>query len=158
MSPVVIVLARPHDEHDLATLLTAQFEEHAIVLDDAMLREAIRGPLRDPRLGALLLARTPADVAARAAGPAVGLAYLAYTWTLEHAGKAAWLEELYVVPDRRSAGLGTALLRAALDHARAAGCKAVDLEVEADHARAARLYAREGFHAHSRARWFKKLG
>jgi GNAT superfamily N-acetyltransferase len=149
MLPVVIRLARSPEEDAIAELLAAQFEEHAIRVDDATLRQGIRGPLADPRLGALLLAR--------AGGRAVGLAYLAYTWTLEHGGKAAWLEELYVVPDRRSRGVGTALLRAALDQARAAGCKAVDLEVEADHARAAHLYAREGFVAHSRARWVRKL-
>ncbi|HLK36072.1 MAG TPA: GNAT family N-acetyltransferase, partial [Polyangiaceae bacterium] len=87
----------------------------------------------------------------------VGLAYLAYTWTLEHGGQSAWLDELYVVPGERSRGVGTALLRAALDHAARRGCRAVDLEVEAAHARAARLYAREGFRPHHRARWYRRL-
>src|SRR5579872_1065229 len=158
-----------------------QFDEHDIVLDAGALRDAVRGALGEPSRGTFLLARrspqarakrefgrhTRTSPQARAKrefgrrtrlGPVpVGLAYLAYTWTLEHGGQSAWLDELYVVPGERSRGVGTALLRAALDHAARRGCRAVDLEVEAAHARAARLYAREGFRPHHRARWYRRL-
>src|SRR5579872_5729184 len=118
-----------------------QFDEHDIVLDAGALRDAVRGALGEPSRGTFLLARrspqarakrefgrhTRTSPQARAKrefgrhtrlGPVpVGLAYLAYTWTLEHGGQSAWLDELYVVPGERSRGVGTALLRAALDHA-----------------------------------------
>jgi GNAT superfamily N-acetyltransferase len=84
---------------------------------------------------------------------AIGVAYLSFTWTLEHGGKSAWLEELYVVPERRGAGVGTQLLERTLGEARARGCHAVDVEVEASHARAAKLYARAGFRMHTRTGW-----
>jgi ribosomal protein S18 acetylase RimI-like enzyme len=87
----------------------------------------------------------------------VGVAYLSFVWALEHGGRAAWLEELYVVPWLRDQGIGTQLLHAVLEHAALQGCVAVDLEVDAGHTRAARLYAREGFLPLGRARWVKKL-
>jgi GNAT superfamily N-acetyltransferase len=144
-----IALASGEDEEDLVRLLSAQFREHDIELDEPALRRAVRGPVLDRTRGAFLIARDGAEV--------LGFAYVAYTWTLEHGGKSAWLEELYVVPDRRGRGIGTHILRTALDLARGAGCAAVDLEVDHEHARAARLYEREGFRAHRRARWFLKL-
>jgi ribosomal protein S18 acetylase RimI-like enzyme len=137
-----------HDLADVAQLLTAQFQEHAITLDSSALNNAVRGAIEDPARGAFLVAREPSPV---------GVAYLAFTWTLEHGGRSAWLEELYVVPAMRSRGVGSRLLREAMAHARAAGAVAIDLEVDEDHARAAHLYAREGFHPHRRARWFARL-
>jgi GNAT superfamily N-acetyltransferase len=146
---VSISLAEAADEDSVASLLAAQFAEHAIALDDARMRAGVRGALLDPARGAFLLARDDAR--------SLGLAYLAFTWTLEHGGKSAWLEELYVVPDARSHGIGERLLRAAMAHAKGAGCAAIDLEVDAGHARAARLYERAGFTPHARARWFVTL-
>ena len=144
-----VEVAQLDDLEDVARLLAAQFDEHSIMLDQRATLRAIRGAIEDPARGTFLIARD-------GAAP-VGLAYLAYNWTLEHGGRSAWLEELYVVPSRRSAGVGTRLLREAMAHASRAGCAAIDLEVEADHARAARLYAREGFRAHTRARWVVRL-
>ena len=87
----------------------------------------------------------------------VGVAYVSFTWTLEHGGKSAWLEELYVVPDQRDRGIGRAMLQGVLQRARENGCAAVDLEVDTQHARAERLYAREGFKPHTRNRWVRAL-
>jgi ribosomal protein S18 acetylase RimI-like enzyme len=90
-------------------------------------------------------------------GRAIGLAAILSLWTLEHGGPAAWLDELYVVPERRNAGVGKRLLDAALTAAREHGALAVDLEVDVDHERASHLYERAGFRRHRRARWFLPL-
>lgn len=148
MTPVIQPPA-PSDLDDLVRLLQGQYGEHAIELPVDALRAAVRAVLDDPGRGAFLVAR--------AGGRAIGLAYLAFTWTLEHGGRTAWLEELFVDPEARTAGVGTALLRAALALARERGCVAMDLEVEADHARAEHLYAREGFLRRTRARWWRRL-
>src|SRR5262245_54653220 len=137
-----ILPARATDVDALLVLLAAQLEEHEIAIDRAALRAAVAGALEVPARGSFLVARTGGDL--------VGVAYLSFTWTLEHGGKSAWLEELYVVPERREHGIGTRLLSAACEHARDAGCAAVDLEVESSHARAANLYARTGFTPHRR--------
>jgi ribosomal protein S18 acetylase RimI-like enzyme len=78
-------------------------------------------------------------------------------WTLERGGRTAWLDELYVIPERRGRGIGTALLRAAIDSAQAAGALAVDLEIDADHQRAAALYRRAGFTPLPRTRWARAI-
>ena len=71
---------------------------------------------------------------------------------------AAWLEELYVVPEDRGQGVGEALLQAALDGVQARGCAAVDLEVDEAHQRAEHLYHRNGFVRLPRTRWVRKVG
>jgi GNAT superfamily N-acetyltransferase len=110
------------------------------------MEKAVRGMLEDPRRGTLFLARQEAQ-------RAVGMACLSYTWTLELGGLSAWLDELYVEPTLRGAGVGRALLTAAIAHARSVGAAAVDLEVVEGHERAARLYEREGFERRFRTRW-----
>jgi GNAT superfamily N-acetyltransferase len=75
----------------------------------------------------------------------IGVAVLAHTWTIDRGGFCTWLDELYVLPEERDRGVGTALLHHAIEVARSLGCRAVDLEVEFDHARVEGLYLREGF-------------
>jgi GNAT superfamily N-acetyltransferase len=87
----------------------------------------------------------------------VGVAAVTFTRGLEHGGRSAWLEELYVEPSMRSGGIGTALIQAAFDVALAGGAVAMDLEVDAEHERAARLYARVGFRTLPRTRWVRRL-
>jgi ribosomal protein S18 acetylase RimI-like enzyme len=141
-------LATLEDVEEVADLLGAQLEEHSIVLDASSLRSAIRGIVEQPSRGAILVGRDPRPI---------GVACLSFVWTLEHGGQSAWLDELYVVPAMRSRGIGTQLLREAMAHAARVGCHAIDLEVDQDHARAQRLYEREGFQPHRRARWVRKL-
>jgi GNAT superfamily N-acetyltransferase len=143
-----IRVARPDDLAEVTGLLAAQLEEHGIALDAETLRAAALGAMEQPSRGTFLVARDPHPI---------GFAYLAYTWTLEHGGMTAWLEELYVVPAMRSHGVGTALLREAIARAEGEGCGAIDLEVDEAHARAANLYARAGFRKLPRSRWYAKL-
>lgn len=139
----MITTATARDLGDVVALLSAQFAEHDIAV--AQLVAAARGLLDVPSRGAIFLA-TVDDAR-------VGIAVLPFTWTLEHGGPVAWLDELYVTPPMRGRGIGGALLEHALAHARASGFLAVDLEIDADHTRAARLYARAGFTQLARTRW-----
>src|SRR5438034_719646 len=66
---------------------------------------AVDGVLRHPERGRLLVATL--------AGRPIGLAALSFIWPLEHGGRSAWLEELYVEPPHRGRGIGRTLLRAA---------------------------------------------
>ena len=114
------------------------------------LRDPNGGHLSDPSRGAVLVADQE--------GVTVGFAILASTWTVEDGGRVAWLEELYVVPSLRGAGIGKCLLEEALRTAREMGCLAMDLEVDFEHARAENLYARAGFRRLPRTRWSLRLG
>lgn len=144
-----ISLATHTDLAPIVRLLGAQLAEHDIPATTEGLEKAVGGMLEDPRRGDILLARDGART--------VGLAVLSYTWTLEHGGLSAWLDELYVEPELRSNGIGRALLLRAIDHARAQGAAAIDLEVVEGHERAANLYVREGFQRRHRARWMRPL-
>jgi ribosomal protein S18 acetylase RimI-like enzyme len=64
---------------------------------------------------------------------------------VEAAGLTAYLEELYVVPERRGQGLGRALLEAAMDHARERGAARIDLNTSVDDVAARALYESAGF-------------
>jgi ribosomal protein S18 acetylase RimI-like enzyme len=66
------------------------------------------------------------------------------TWSNEAGGLVVWLEELYVRPERRGRGLGTALIRRALAEY---GGKAARFRLEAEPSNegAMRLYRRLGF-------------
>lgn len=145
---MLITLARADALDTVTALLAAQFDEHAISSAPEVVRSAVRGVLEQPARGAFLVASDATPV---------GLAYLAFIWTLEYGGKTAWLEELYVIPEQRSRGVGAALLRAAMNAARETGCAAMDLEVDDDRARAARLYERAGFRRLGRSRWCARL-
>jgi GNAT superfamily N-acetyltransferase len=133
---------------DVVRLLGAQFDEHRIALNVSALTQAVHGLVSGEGRGVALTAHDPNPI---------GVAVLAYTWTLEHGGLVAWLDELYVVPEHRGRGVGRALLRRALDIAKDGGCHAVDLEVDSDHARAEHLYGRAGFTVLARRRWTKRI-
>jgi GNAT superfamily N-acetyltransferase len=159
MESLLIRTAALADLDAALDLLANQFAEHGISLPADRLEAGLAGLIADPNRGFVLLARDGSGSDAGAAssvacaGSAIGLSCTSFTWSLEHGGQSAWLEELYVVPERRGAGVGTRLLSAAREKARAAGARAIDLEVEESHARAERLYVREGFRRHTRVRW-----
>jgi GNAT superfamily N-acetyltransferase len=131
-------------------LLRTQLVEHGVALTATELEHGVRGLVSVEGRGALLVAREGERV--------LGVAALSYLWTLEHGGYAAWLDELYVLPEERERGLGSVLLSAALETARAAGAIALDLEVEASHARVEGLYLRNGFKRLPRGRFSLPLG
>jgi GNAT superfamily N-acetyltransferase len=145
MQEVLIQRATADDVEAILPLLAVQLAEHGMGKDDSTLRGAIRGLIEWPERGAILIARRSAET--------VGIAVMPFTWTVEHGGKVAWLDELYVKPELREEGIGTKLLEAVLDLARSEGLFAIDLEVDEGHARVASLYTRFGFHSLPRKRF-----
>ncbi len=137
------------DRDVVIDLLVAQLRDHAIPTPAVDLARTVDALLLRPQRARFLLAV--------AGGRAIGLAAVSFGWPLEHGGRGAWLEELFVIPEARGRGTGTRLLEAALDVARGQGAVAVDLEVERGHERAASLYRRHGFTPLERTRWAKRL-
>ena len=74
-----------------------------------------------------------------------GFAQLRFRPSLYTGALDAYLEELYVVPERRGHGLGRALLEAAMDHARARGAAHIDLGTSENDVAARALYESAGF-------------
>lgn len=141
--------ATTRDIDDLLKLVQKQFLEHEIGLDSDRLEAAIRHMLAHQGLGFLLIA-TDSD-------RLIGFAAISFAWALEHSGKSAWLDELYVLPEHRGAGVGSDLVESAIIEAEKEGCLAIDLEVDMEHRRAENLYRRKGFQKLARSRWVKRL-
>jgi ribosomal protein S18 acetylase RimI-like enzyme len=74
-----------------------------------------------------------------------GFAELRFRPSLYTGALDAYLEELYVVPERRGHGLGRKLLEAATDEARARGAARIDLNTSVDDVAARALYESAGF-------------
>lgn len=86
------------------------------------------------------------DVIALLAGePAVGVAVLTLRPNVWYDGPVALLDELYVAPGMRNAGLGSALLAAVESHARQAAAQLVEINVDGDDVAARRFYERHGY-------------
>src|SRR5437763_7214144 len=120
MATFSIAVATASDCHECARLLVNQLAEHDIDASTERLAHLLEEATTDKSRGFLMLARDN--------GRVVGIAYVATILSAEHCGPVAWLEELYVTPDCRYRGIGTALVTAAVERGQKAG--AVGGEVE----------------------------
>jgi ribosomal protein S18 acetylase RimI-like enzyme len=75
----------------------------------------------------------------------VGLAVLRFQPSIWTANLECYLAELYVRPEHRGAGIGEALLAAALEHARSRGADYMHLGTTEDDVAARHLYEKLGF-------------
>mgnify|MGYP000704706198 CR=1 FL=1 len=90
--------------------------------------------------------------------PPVGLVLANITFSVKFAGRALWIEELYVSKAWRRRQLGRQLVAHVLDWAEANGIKGIDLEAYQGNTPAAILYRELGFERLNRERfyfWFK---
>jgi len=142
---VMITPANPQSIPEVVALLSAQLQEHEIAVAEHALRDVVCAVLADSRHGFILVAEQR--------GRAVGIAYVAAHLSAEHGGTVGWLEELYVAPDQRGHGVGSALLEALGQRVEQLDWRALELEVVAGHERAVPLYVRHGFAALDRARF-----
>jgi GNAT superfamily N-acetyltransferase len=147
---VSIARALAGDAPELLPLVDAFQREEGYAAGDAALRGAVAALLADPRAGSVLIARR--------AGCAVGYAALCFGFSIEYRGRDAFVDEIYVAPPERGAGLGRALLRALEAEARACGVRRLHLEVEQHNDGARRLYVQEGFAANGRELLGKATG
>ncbi len=85
-------------------------------------------------------------VVAEVGDRAAGYAFLVPFWSNEQGGEICEVDELYVRPERRGEGLGSALF-GAIDAGRFGAFAATALGVTPGNARARRLYERLGFRA-----------
>ena len=105
-------------------------------------REAVERLIADSSLGRAWLIEANGEIA--------GYLVVVFGYSLEWHGRDAFVDELFVEPARRSAGIGTEALRLAETACREAGVKALHLEVEHTNTRAQELYRRAGYVDHQR--------
>ena len=119
----------------------------------ARLLHAFNTEFDDPTPGVEVLTQRVAGLVAAgeiivllAGEPAAGIAVFRLRPALwDPEGLEAYLEELYVAPERRGNGIGRALLDAVIARARAAGAVRIDLGTEEDDTAARALYESSGF-------------
>lgn len=102
------------------------------------------GPSAAARRVRMLLAEQAITVLLAGSGPH-GLAVLRFRPALLQDSLDCYLEELYVVPERRGRGIGRALMTAVLDLARVDGASDIHLGTSEDDVAARALYESLGF-------------
>lgn len=101
---------------------------------DAEMRASVERLLADPNTEFLLGGR-----------PATGVCQLRYRYGVWKSAEDCCLEDLYLRDEARATGLGRALVEAAIERARARGCRRIELDVNTANAPARALYEAAGF-------------
>ena len=115
------------------------YAESESVLDRPLAEDAFTRLLGDPRLGRIWVVERDSV--------AVGYIVVTFVFAMEFGGLAAWVDDFYVAPPDRNAGLGTALLAEARHQCASLGVRALSVEVGRDNAVAQEVYRRAGFAA-----------
>jgi GNAT superfamily N-acetyltransferase len=108
-------------------------------VDAEQVRETLAVFQREPARGRAVVAEMPGERVA-------GYALLVPFWSNEQGGAICEVDELYVRPERRGEGIGSALF-GAIDAGRFGAFAGTALGVTTGNARARRLYERLGFQA-----------
>ena len=141
--------AGPEDAPALLDLMRPFYETERLPFDPERTPAALRTLLANPILGQAWLIE--------ADGAAAGYFVLAFVFVLEFGGRCAFVDELFVRPERRGSGLGTAALQQAAAVAAVLGLCALRLEMDHANPGAERLYRRAGFARHERFILTKQL-
>ncbi len=124
----------------LCGLLSALFAQEAeFTPGTAAQARGLAMIVSDPRVGSVLVARRDGEV--------VGMVNLLFTVSTALGERVVLLEDMVVAPSVRGAGVGSALLTAAIDFARVQRCPRITLLTDRVNADAQRFYARHGFTA-----------
>ena len=127
--------ATPHDAASLAEML------HAF---NAEFDTETPGPeTLEPRLRTLLAG--PATFAVLGGDPAVGLALVTLRPNVWSEGPVALLDEMYVSPEQRGTGVGSAILQHMVEICQELGVAAIEINVDESDAGAMRFDERHGF-------------
>jgi ribosomal protein S18 acetylase RimI-like enzyme len=79
-----------------------------------------------------------------------GVCQLRYRLSVWTGTEDCWLEDLYVREEARGGGVGRSLVEAAVERARARGCRRIQLDVNEHNAEALALYRSVGFNTESK--------
>jgi GNAT superfamily N-acetyltransferase len=133
-----IELADLSDIPQLVDLLNLLFTQEADFRPDREKQaRGLRLIIESAHVGCIFVAHEGNDV--------VGMVSLLFTISTAEGGPVCWLEDMVVRPDRRGNGLGSRLLRHAVDYARAGGFSRITLLTDRINSRAIRFYAWHDF-------------
>jgi ribosomal protein S18 acetylase RimI-like enzyme len=134
--------ATPADIERVLPLMRDFYVFERLPFDLARSTRLLNQLVGEPRLGRLILFEQ--------AGVLAGYMVVGFGFSLEFGGVDAIFDELYVRPDLRGSGIGTAALRHGIAVCREAGIQAIHLEADHFNERAHEFYRRAGFKDHAR--------
>lgn len=90
-------------------------------------------------------------------GELIGYAIFVRSFSVEYSGLFGELDELYLLPDLRGQGIGTAFIGWIEDYARSVGCNFIDMVANFNNTKAQELYRRLGYQPLPRTTYVKEL-
>lgn len=87
----------------------------------------------------------------------IGYVVVTYSYSLEHGGVKALMDELYLDPDHRGVGIGEAIIKFLEQELRQRGIPVLYLEVNRENVVAQKLYQKHGFKDQDRLLLTKRL-
>ncbi len=134
-----IRLATVGDIADIAALVEGYWEFESIGgFDRPRIETLLRDLLSEPERGACWVAEDD--------GRLYGYLLAVFMFSLEHGGLMAEIDEVFVSPEARSAGVGALMVATAERHLAERGLVRLQLQLGVGNERARRFYERHGFH------------
>jgi len=134
----VIRFADASDVPALTSLIERYWEFELIKgFDAARINTLLNELFRSPDRGQIWVAHL--------GGPSVGYLLAVYLFSLEHGGLMAEIDELFVVPEKRSLKIGSALPEAATAAMVQRGIRHVQLQLARNNSHGQRFYEQHGF-------------
>ncbi len=134
---MILRRATPADLETLLTLMAEFYAESGYALERERAAAALLPLLEGDALGGAWLLEV--------AGVAAGHVVLAYAHSMEHGGRVAIVDDLFVRPAQRGRGVAGQALARLREQARAEGVRALLVETGHDNAAAIAVYRRAGF-------------
>lgn len=133
-----IVKASKSDIPELCQLLDILFsQEEEFVPDHQAQSNGLSRIIENPDIGCIMVARANERI--------VGMVNILFTVSTALGDRVALFEDMVVLPEARSSGVGSRLLDSAIQTARMSGCKRITLLTDQTNVSAQRFYARHGF-------------
>jgi ribosomal protein S18 acetylase RimI-like enzyme len=149
---ITIERAEASDRDELATMYSADMQDLGIDLKSDDLLPLVNATLEGQE------ENNHSWIAKAEEGVIAGVILASTFWSLKVAGRALWIEELYVKPDFRRRGIAGALVEHVLDWAEENELKGVELEAYRLNTGASILYREFGFRRLARERYCYHFG
>jgi GNAT superfamily N-acetyltransferase len=134
---VALRRASREDVARLTAMVQAYHTTEGIIADPADYPRVLRPLLEGDDRGRIWLIAEGGVIA--------GYVALCFGYSIEFGGRDAFVDEIFVLPERRGRGVGTRALDLVVAEAGRLGIRALHLEVDRDNHTARELYARRGF-------------
>ncbi len=134
---------------EIQTAVSTDIPQLCLLLDTLFSQETEFKPdseLQALGLGAIIDGDGIGDIlVAKQSGQIIGMVNLLYTLSTALGSRVAILEDMVIAPQHRGLGVGSALLKHAIDFAKQKGCKRITLLTDNDNESAHRFYEQHGF-------------